>query len=123
MNLKELIEKAVTLPLTIEMERVSEILWEPTIYQRNAHPDQQWVADLPTWPSEAPPPLAALLVHAANLLPELVEALKWVIQDCEDHQYARLAIEPGSKDESPNMKAARVILEKATTINIEQKGK
>lgn len=76
MNLQELMEKAVTLPLTVEMERISEILWEPTIYQRNARPDRQWVADLPTWSSETPPPLAVLIVHCVNNFAQVVEALE-----------------------------------------------
>ena len=111
MTLKELIEKAVTLPLTIEMERVSEILWEPTIYQRNAHPDQQWVADLPTWPSEAPPPLAALLVHAVNLLPELVKQLEKAVTII-DGEY------PESQHAETGLPEMRALLEKANTIEI-----
>lgn len=75
MTLKELMKNSVTLPLTVEMEKGIGNLWEPTIYQRNAPPDRQWVADLPKWPSETPPPLAVLIVHCVNNFTYLMEAL------------------------------------------------
>ena len=101
-TLTDLMEKAVTLPLTVEMERISEILWKPTIYQRNARQDRQWVADLPSWPSETPPLLATLIVHCVNNFRPLVEALEEALSMYE----VQLQIEAETDPTCVKMRAA-----------------
>jgi len=120
MNLKELLEKASPLPwnaqhpMTEDMfcsqEEFKEYLSESPPITRIVGSDESTVAtahDL----FKFTPENAALIVHAVNILPELVEALEAAWYAMEKHARSECSRE---------ITTALAVLKKATTINIKK---